>query len=476
MTLTPYVVESFTGINVLADPFEVGQSISTALLNVDINRLGQVRTRDGYSLVTGTAATVSPGAMSYYKTSAAVEYVVAVTDTASAGVTTPYALATGTAGTTVSDAPASNNGFTRFGTDTASSLYVSGSQLRKYDGTSWSTVSTALSTTHFAIAVTPSDNRLVLGTGDFVYFSDAGAPDTFTSGNFVGLHPGDGEKIKANVAWRELLFVFKENKFFVFTGTSEDGDGLPIFNYRAVTAGHGCTSHGAAVAGDEGVYFANSTGIYVTSGDAPRYISRAIEPWLRGGSFPSLSTFSLRSPDAVGRPGLTLTYFDRRLYVTDTANQTTLVYDAVLDAWLIWDLNVTGMCAVPTNGQATTGVHFGESGTKKLAAYGTSTSDSGSAIAWSWTSGKYHLTDTGQVVATHETNMEGTGTVDLTLTTDYGTSLNSATLGTSPNVAVGWPEQMDTDGRWMQHTVSGSGPGMVARLTHFISNVWHAGY
>jgi hypothetical protein len=52
--------------------------------------------------------------------------------------------------------------------------------------------------------------------------------------NFGDLTPGDGEQIMTAVTWRELVFIFKETKFFVLWGESTNTDGTPIFNFREV--------------------------------------------------------------------------------------------------------------------------------------------------------------------------------------------------------------------------------------------------
>jgi hypothetical protein len=51
------------------------------------------------------------------------------------------------------------------------------------------------------------------------------------------------------------------------------------------------------------------------------YLSRALEPWIRAGTYTGLPSLSMAN--------LTLAYFAKTLYVTDRTNRTTLVYDTV---------------------------------------------------------------------------------------------------------------------------------------------------
>jgi hypothetical protein len=107
----------------------------------------------------------------------------------------------------------------------------------------------------------------------------------------------------------------------------------------------------------------------------------------------------------------------------------------------------------------------------------TSSLTGGTAIAWSYASGKYPLSsDPGRVATTRESSLVGTGTVTLRLDSDlYSNQSASATLGTAPTPAEGWPQPLDQEGVWLQHTLSGTGAALVSRLTHHVSFVKPAG-
>jgi hypothetical protein len=458
---SPFVVDKFGGLDVFNDPQELGPSTAIDLLNADLDQRGRVRARDGSSALTAAAASAPTQALFATTASGAEQAITNIN-----GTLTPYALSGGAAGTTQAVlASVTNNSFVNFGTPAATRAYVAAGVLYRYDG-AWTAIGAAPITPGI-IAVTANDNRLVISDNDKISFSDAGAPETFGANNFVRLWPGDGETVTALIRWRDYLFAFKQTKFAVFTGTSTDSAGNPIFNYRSVDAGRGAFARGMAVAGEEGVYFADSTGIYLTSGDKPVYISRQIEPWLRSGSFGSLPAFSLAS-------SLTLTYHDRRLYVTypNNASSVTLVYDPQIAAWSVWQLGAVSLGTAPQT-YTNRGLYFGDFTSKKVAKMDSSVAtDLGSAFSWSWTSAPYDLGYPGQVKITRESRLWGVGTVTLKVANDYSSfdTGSALTLGTNPTVADAW-QQIDREGTLWQHKLSGTGAASVSRLEHMISFV-----
>lgn len=459
MATTPFVVDRFGGLDIFNDPQETGAASAVDTLNADLDQRGRVRGRDGSTALT-SAATNRQSAMAYFS-GGGVEQIVAL----ESSTLTPYSLSTGSATTTQAVVvPPTNNGFARFGDPTNSLLYVAAATLYKWTGSAWSTVTCPI--TPSLAAVTANDNRLAVSDGDKIHFSDAGAPETFGANNFVRLWPGDGEGIRALVRWRDYLFAFKGTKFAVFIGTSTDNAGNPIFNYRGVDAGRGVYAQGQAVAGEEGVYFADATGIYVTTGDKPTYISQPIEPWLRAGTFGSLPSFTLSSAQLV--------YQDRRLYVIypNTTSSTTLVFDPALGAWMVWQMGAVTACAVPATSQYRA-LYFGEYTSKKIAKLDSTVfTDQGSSRSWSHTSALYDQGYPGQVKVSLESRLWGYGSVSLQVANDYAAfdTGSTLTLGTAPAVADAW-QQIDREGTLWQHKVSGSGQSGVSRLAHYLSFV-----
>jgi len=109
------------------------------------------------------------------------------------------------------------------------------------------------------------------------------------------------------IAWRELVFVFKESKFFVFYGNSVDGAGEPIFNYRPVEGGAGLAARFGIAATPNGVYFVGRDGLYVTTGSSAQKVSDLVEPlwtgsasdYFAGGTISNLSATNMTSLDSV---------------------------------------------------------------------------------------------------------------------------------------------------------------------------------
>jgi hypothetical protein len=177
-----------------------------------------------------------------------------------------------------------------------------------------------------------------------VYFSDAGAPETWTATNYVILTPGDGERIHGAASYRDLFFVFKRSRFFVFTGESTAGDGNPIFNYRTVDTGVGLSGYssgmeacGAIATGPDGVYFLNDRGVWRTSGDAPTRVSRAIDPFFDGTATTPMTQDPARLRYA------RMTWHNERLWLAVATNGTSynnrlLVFDPATDAWTMHDI------------------------------------------------------------------------------------------------------------------------------------------
>jgi hypothetical protein len=107
-------------------------------------------------------------------------------------------------------------------------------------------------------------------------FRAAGNP--FSYSDYVDVTPGDGEYVVNLTSYRDLVFAFKQTKFFVFYGNETSSTGTLVPNYRAVDAGVGCACPRGAVAAPEGVYFLDRTGVYLTTGSTPRKVSGPLDP------------------------------------------------------------------------------------------------------------------------------------------------------------------------------------------------------
>lgn len=350
--------------------------------------------------------------------------------------------------------------------------YQGAAGMVEWDGASTLTSSAALGAV--SVAVTPWDNRLVRAAtttnGVRVFFSDAGAPTTFGANNYVDLAPGGGT-ILAVRSWRESLFAFKNDRYFVFTGTNTDSVGNPIFAWREVnTNGVGVSSANAAVAGREGVYFVARDGVYVAAGGQPVKISGGLEPLFRG-EFPSffqgVTSTSQPSSPRVG-------YAGGRFFMTvtgDSGLRVTFVYYPERQSWSFYSMPISDLTP---NGEA--GFYFIDTAKVHLHTFAPgATTDDGTAISSRFRQGFW--TPDGQVgqSVVREMILEGTGTVTVKPSTDWG-ALGTGTavaLGTSPAVAEGrWRPSgsgTPTQGRHHSYEFSGTGAWTLHRAQAHIS-------
>jgi hypothetical protein len=313
-----------------------------------------------------------------------------------------------------------------------------------------------------------------------VYFSDPGAPETWTANNYVILTPGDGERIHGAAAWRDLFFVFKRSKFFVFTGESTGGDGNPIFNYRTVDTGVGLSGYsagmeaaGAITSGPDGVYFMNERGVWRTSGDAPVLISGRIAPFFDGTASTSITTSTTRMREA------RMTWHDDRLWISvatgsSTHNDRVLVYDPALDAWMVHDLSAYGMASFRSSAAREDLMFAYSTGTNDIGNHSpVSTTDNGTAITSRWQSGFYDLGEPGRTVYTRWTRVWGSGAPTVSVFTDHvstDTRAAAVTLGTAPAVSEGYHQQ-SYKGELFSHKLSGTTAWSVSRLQHDVAFV-----
>jgi hypothetical protein len=352
VSYTDFPVEKVGGLNLAADPAELGWSGAVDCLNIDFDQVGRVRARDGYAKFTTSAAASAYLTAAPFYTSTGTKQLISLFGGASGKID-----AISTAGAVVaSQAKASQTylSVVRFGAPGTEYAYVSASTgaaasgtVYRWDGAAWTTPAwTGATPVGILLGVQPNDNRLVLAgqaadKAARVNFSDAGVPTTWGANNFVDLVPGDGEQITGVQAWRDLLFVFKESKFFLFYGNSTDSSGNPVFNYKTI-AGQGlvASAYRALTTSQNGVYFLNRRGIWLTTSGQPQLISRAIDPIFRG----NVSSFFASSALNQAQISLcALHWHDERLYFaypsgSATSNDRVAVWDSTSDKWTIWDL------------------------------------------------------------------------------------------------------------------------------------------
>lgn len=483
MGLSPVPVEDFGGLDLVSDPGTVGWSKAIDCLNVDVDRRGRVRSRDGF--VDFTAATAADPYLSLHVrldgdvVATRLQNVAGLT---SAGAVTATQATTGPAQT-----------YADFGTATATYTCFGGlsDRIRRWDGAAFA--SPAGNPGARYVAVQPGDNRLVaagvhtLPSGSsaaaasdhLVHISAAGDPDTWGADDWLLLTPGDGGVVTGAAAWRDLTFVFKQRKFFFFYGNSVDGSGEPIFNYRTVDVGIGARRAAdwatcVAVAPDAVYFIADDRRIYKTTGGPPTPVSQAIEPAM----FDTQSPFSQVST-VTGIQGLA--YADGRLIVaynapTDAPLPRQFVYDIAGDYWLYWDLPGYGFAANTANTPTRYPTYFANTNANEISRVDrAATSDDGTAITSRYRSG---FSDLGSpdMKRIHSWRAVGSGSPTLKLSTDFGAleTGTAMTLGTSPAVAEA-VRRYAPRGRRVSWQLSGTSAWSVNSLTAYVAGKRKAG-
>ena len=236
------------GLNLRDKSDVVENNEAIDLLNVTFTERGAIKQRDGYVDLTGSDLTNRVDSLGTFATTSGTRHIIAGCGTRLEAINTSgsvVASKTGLAGGPYT--------FARFAAPTTELTYAGNGTdtIQKWDGSNWTSGAATATVNGTAaqampkaasICITSNTNRLVAtgyGTGTTsgpagttsnpsrVHFSNIGAPETWeTDGNsgrganYVDLTPGDGEQIMAAVTWRDLVFVFKESKFFVFYGES----------------------------------------------------------------------------------------------------------------------------------------------------------------------------------------------------------------------------------------------------------------
>lgn len=494
MSLSGFPIPRFGGLNLVDDPEEVGAIGSVDQLNIDIDKHGRVRSRDGYNnLLSAASATRLDAIAAFYMSNGTKQLLV------SSNVGNLYR-AYSTAGAVVASVAAGNAlweaDFTRYGGPTGEVAYATSSATNpaiatplanpvfRWSGAAWAFVGTVGlgATTPLQLEVKADDNRLVgsfeASNSSRVGFSNAGAPETWTATDYVDVTPGDGERITSLAAWRELVFVFKETKYFVFTTTSPSGTGTPIFNYRPVITGVGAIGRQCTITTPSGVYFLSRRGIYKTTGGDPTLVSRALDPIFRGGAS---STYTGGVLNHAAIWACRLMWHDERLYFAYPSGSSTtadriLVFDPETDQWVLWNIGVGAMASFRISDSAEL-VFTYPTGTNDIGRMNsTFTDDDGVSIASSYQSGFYQPSPTNEVT-TRWTELWGTGSPTFNIFTNHAASDlltrgGTVTLGTAPQVAKGTHLKAYT-GQLLSHKLSStSSAWSVNRIEHQITNVF----
>ena len=458
MTLRPVVIEEFPGIDLRTDPGNSKGALD--LLNVSLDLPGQVRTRDGTSLVFTDPVGATSQHFHFAQTfNLATPHVIVANGLGTANLYAINPSGTSVGTTTIATSTSAGMSGVAIGTPTATYFYVTtngATVVKRWDGTTWTAPATFPATGIRALSLSPTDNRIVAcQAGGKVSFSDPGT-ETFGANNFVLLTPGDGEEIQAAAVFNNQSFVFKQTKFFVFYGNSTDSTGSPIFNYRVVDTGVGihpvsqATRPGntqALCVGPEGIYFYAHDGIYRTTGGAPTKVSGALDPYFAENI--TSPFYQGVVPTPLNSNGVRMLWLQEHVYVSImealTPTGSTWVLNLRTGAWVRWSIYASGLAWIPkttTAGDvrvpaiAPAGATGGTATLRRLDS--TVATDAGSAIV-----SRYRLPfetyGDPREKRIRETFLEGTGTPTVQWSDDWGSLAtgSAVTLGTSPAVAVG---------------------------------------
>lgn len=353
MTYTPYVFNDFSGgLNLKAKADLVGANECIDCLNVVFTD-GTIRQRPGYEELTSSDVTNNITSLHGSYLAAGTRILAGCGTRLEAIIPSTGAVDASLTGLT-GPSGAYFWGFCDYGTATTNYTFTGSGYdvLKTWSGSAWASVSS--SPKGSCLAVTPSSNRLVatrFGTTDggpdasanssspsHVYFSDPGDPTSWPTTNYVQLDPNDGEQITAAVTWREYVFIFKETRFYVFTEESTDADGNPVFNYRKIDVGIGCAGPRAVATDENGVYFVDRTGVYLTTGEAPVKLSEAVDPLFYGEDTDYVADLDF---DLISTPYHMNAVLWQDLLIISNYNTgatavTTLVYDTKDGWWSRW--------------------------------------------------------------------------------------------------------------------------------------------
>lgn len=447
MAYESYVFDDFSGgLNLKDKADAVGPNECINCRDVVFTDRGAVAQRAGFEAFTGSALTNLAESLHPHYESDGTEHLLAGCGTRLEAINSSGSVVASLTGLTSSGGPWYWD-FCRVGTASAEYSYAGNGEnvLKRWDGSSWSSI--ANTPQAGALCVTPSSNRVVAarfkgttggpagGAGSSnpsrVYFSDPGAPETWTTTNYLDLDPGDGEMIQAAITWREYVFVFKETKFYVFTGESTDADGNPVFNYRKIDTGVGMCGPRAVAVNENGVYFGNSEGMYVTTGEAPVKLSAKVDPIFYESESPAYFTLDAMDHAYASRMALGA-WRDMVLlsYPSSSTLSHTLVHDTQDEWWSLW-LPFNGLGCFSTyrvSGVETLVAGGGANGNNKkvLLMDGTATNDYGTEITSYWRSAFTDL-DSPNIKRVRQMKLWGSGVIGLKPSLDFKISPGNAT-------------------------------------------------
>lgn len=309
------------------------------------------------------------------------------------------------------------------------------------------------------LAIQSPDNRLV-ATGftagsngpsgatvseSTVYFSDEGAPETWTANNYVHLTPGDGEKIQGVVSWRNLVFVWKETKMFVFTGNGQDSSGNPEFVFRQVD-GAGLVAPNAVAVSPQGVYFMARDGIYFTNGGNPdRLLAQEMGPIFEKAELPFFTSGVINQAYLSGASGA---FWKGRAYFSvpmdgSSTNNRIIVVDPAYNYWTIYSIPAVDLTTwSPSSDEEVLFAHT----SGKIARHSESyTLDNTTAVP---ARSRQAWVPVGARSSIRQIKVWGDGVVSLAVATDYNLGAGPSATVDLTSTATDWGSGTGGDAAW----------------------------
>lgn len=482
MSLTRVTVPQFKGLRLDADPGDLGPDAAVNCRNVVIGPDGTIRTRPGVALRSNTTLPSFPKFLITYDVNGSVAQ---ASGQAGAGVTSirtyngvslaanavwSFPTVVGASGAVLNNASG------------LSKLYVAGSEgLVRLENAGPVEITTQAR--GYYLAQQAADGRGVLayanhnGTPiqDRVHFSNPSNADVWGPTDYVDVSPGDFEPIRGAASWRDLVFVFKGSKFFVFYGNSKDATGGAVFNYRSVTVGIGLLEQHALCSAQDGLYFVSRSGIYRTTGDVPVKVSAALDPYFRGegnGFFsPRISDTSYGFRLQVDEDNL---YFLAKHSLPDSTDLFILNFATNEWTYHVLPMTVSVMMLRPDVYSVSSGWRPGllVLGSETGVLYEMSprlTDDLGTPIASFYESGLFAPAD-GDDARLRGFDVWGTGAVTHSIAADYGTADVGAALTLGSTAPARAHDNVARQARLAGVKFAGTGQWSVNRWSAFLAD------
>lgn len=362
------------GLNLNADPFQLGKNATADCLNVDFDPLGGFAQRDAAVRINTTGLTSKPKSMwGYYTPDGSTRYAMVQQGNSvaygtggnftQAGAGAPFDVTT----TGVMHGATFRNPQSLLSAVTAANVYIQRNAEQRavrWDGSTFSAlVDPAVSPVSWSPTIgTQTYGRMpkakfITAHRNYVFvahvtedtkvhssrirWSHNGQPEDWRVQDYIDIEPAAGDAITGIASWNDRLLIFKNNAVFMLLGYDQD-----TFEVVNVSRTVGAVSQEAIAVCENGVFFFSwPEGVYFYNGRGLEDMFGDLRPMLEDGTV-----------DRSQRGLISLIWLKQRLYlnvptdITKTNNTETYVFDPALTsrgAWTRYQFNgyglVTGM-------------------------------------------------------------------------------------------------------------------------------------